>query len=131
MSLNSLIKINGQLITEHGRKYSSLSSFDNIDFELASGNKKRYYKDVDKVFQFSWLYLPDRADMSVDGRMARDYLISIVELGQYALLEIQEDRNAEWQSYNCLILEYNETLLKHVLQSQCKYFDVTLSMESI
>lgn len=131
MSLNSLIRLNGTDITEHGRKYSATNSFENYDFELASGNKKRFYKGVDRQFQFSWTYVPDKASMSVDGKAARDYIKSIVESGANVILEIKESEDSEWKQYSCLITEYTENLLKHVLQSQCKYFDITLSMESL
>lgn len=131
MSLNSLIKLNGVDITEHGRKFSSGNAFENYDFELASGYKRRYYKDADKTFQISWSYLPDKANMSVDGKAARDYIKSIVESGANVVLDIKENHDSEWETYVCLITEYNENLLKHVLQSQCRYYDITLTMESL
>ena len=131
MSLNSLIKLNGIEITEHGRKMSNNISFENIDIELASGDKRRFYKDTDRIFQFSWTYLPDKSNMSADGKAARDYIKSIVESGANVVLEIKENRDIEWKTYSCLIVEYSETLLKHVLQSQCRYYDLSLSLESL
>lgn len=131
MSLNSLIRLNGTDITEHGRTFASNNAFENMDVELASGNKRRYYKDTDRTFQFSWNYLPDKASMSADGKAARDYIKSVVESGANATLEIKRNKDSEWEQYTCLITEYSENLLKHVLQSQCKYFNVSLSMESL
>jgi len=131
MSLNSLIKLNGSEITEHGRKVSDSILFENIDLELASGNRRRFYKDPDRSFQFTWTYLPDRADMSADGKPARDYIKSIVESGANVVLNIKEDHDDQWVEYQCLVTEYTETLIKHVLASQCRYYDVSLSLESL
>lgn len=131
MSLNALIKINGVEITEHGRTFSSNNAFENFDLELASGLKRRYYKDPDYVFQFNWRYVPDKASMSADGRAAGDFLKSIVESKSNVSLEIKRNNDSEWEQYSCLVTEYTENLLRHSLQSQCKYYDITLSLESL
>lgn len=131
MSINSLIKLNGLEITEHNRKFSKTNGFENYDLELAAGNTKRFYKEVDGLFLFSWTYLPNRSDMTVDGRPGRDYLMSIVESGANVLLDIKESNDDEFVSYQCMITEYIETMVRNSLQTQCRYYDVSMGMESL
>jgi hypothetical protein len=131
MSLNPLIKINGVEITEHNRKFTRLNGYENYDFELASGYTRRFYKEVDGIFTFSWVYVPDKASATIDGRAGRDYLSSLVHSGSNAFLEIKESHDDQFISYSCMISEYTENLLRHSLQTQCRYYDVSLSMESL
>lgn len=131
MSINALIKLNGIEITEHGRTYSRNSNFENYDLELASGHTRRFYKEVDGIFNFSWRYLPDKTSSTIDGRASRNYINSIVESGANVLLEIKETHDGEFAVYECMITEYTEVMLRNHLQSQCRYYDVSLNMESL
>lgn len=131
MSINALIKLNGVEITEHGRRYSRNNSFENYDIELASGDTRRFYKEVDGIFNFSWRYIPDKMSSTIDGRAGRDYIDSLVNSGANVLLEIKETHDGEFAVYECMITEYTEVLLRNHLQSQCRYYDVSLNMESL
>lgn len=131
MTLNPLIKINGTEITEHGRTFSSSPLFVNYDSELASGNTRRYYGPVKTSFNFSWMYLPNASSKTVDGRAARDFLYSLMTAGSLVSLSIQNNEKDEWNVYNCLVSSYNESMLKNVIQSQCRYFDVSMVLEDL
>ena len=131
MLLNSLIKINGTEITEHGRNFSSSIIFNNSDIELASGNTKRFYRSNKNTFNFNWLYLPNKASATVDELAGRDFLYPLVNAGAIVVLSIQDNRKDEWSNYNCLITTYNENLIKNVLQSQCVYYDVSMNLEEL
>jgi hypothetical protein len=131
MTLNSLIKLNGVEVTEHGRLFSRNNMPQNSDVELASGLTRRFYKEMNSVFVCSWTYLPNVAAKTVDGRQGRDYLDSLVSSGSNVLLEIKESHDNEFASYQCMITEYTEAMLRNHLQSQCRYYDVTLTLESL
>lgn len=131
MSLNSLIKLNGVEVTEHNRKISISIGFENVDSELASGYRRRFYKDTDQVFNLTWTYLPDRQDMSADGKAARNYIKSVVESTANVNLSIKENRDSEVKTYSCFVSEYSEVLLKHSLANQCRYYDLTLVLEAL
>jgi hypothetical protein len=131
MTINGLIKINGTEITEHNRKISINFDYLNNDLELASGSIKRFYKMPSKTINLNWSYLPDKPTKTVDLRVGRDFLHSLVTAGSTVTLLIQEDEQDEWQSYTCLIATYSETLLKNVIDSQCKYYDVSMALEDL
>ena len=131
MALNALIKINGTEITEHGRTFSSALLFDNNDTELASGNMRRFYKPKKNSFDFSWTYLPNKASATADERVGRDFLHTLVNTGAIVILSVQGDQKNIWNDYNCLITSYSENMIKNVLQSQCRYYDVTMTLEDL
>lgn len=131
MTLNALIKINNTEITEHNRTFSDSPIYQNTDISIASGSMKRFYKPAKNSFSFSWKYLPDKAAKTVDTRVGRDFLYSLVTAGSLVTLSIQNDRKDEWNNYTCLLSSYNETMLKNVIQSQCRYFDVDMVLEEI
>jgi hypothetical protein len=131
MILNSLIKINGTEITEHNRTFSGSLVFNNNDVELASGDMRRFYKPKKNSFNFSWLYLPNKASQTVDELSGRDFLRGLVDAGAVVVLSIQGDEKDIYKNYNCLITSYSENMLKNVLQSQCRYYDVDLTMEEL
>lgn len=131
MTINNLIKINGTEITEHNRTFSDNAVLSNVDVELASGNTRRYYKPPRRSFSFAWTYLPDKSTKTADLRVGRDFLYTLVTSGSLVTLSIQQDRKDEWKNYTCYITSYNESMLKNVLQSQCRYFDVNLVLEEI
>jgi hypothetical protein len=131
MALNALIKINGTEITEHNRTFSSSLIFDNNDTELASGNMRRFYKPKKNSFNFDWSYLPNKAAKTVDERVGRDFLHSLVNAGAVVVLSVQSDEKDVWNDYNCLITSYSENMTKNVLQSQCRYYDVTMTLEDL
>jgi len=131
MTLNALIKINNTEITEHNRKFSDLPVYQNVDINIASGSMRRFYKPARNSFSFSWSYLPDKATKTVDSRAGRDFLYSLVTAGSTVTLSIQSNRKDEWKNYTCILSSYNETMLKNVIQSQCRYFDVDMVLEEI
>ena len=131
MTLNALLKINDTEITEHNRRFSTSPIYQNVDLTIASGSMRRFYKPTKKSFSLSWSYLPDKAAKTVDLRVGRDFIYTLVTSGSLVTLSIQDNREDEWNNYNCLITSYNESLLKNVIQSQCRYFDVDMILEEI
>ena len=131
MSLNALVKINGTEITEHNRRISAINSYDNTDMQLSSGSTRRFYKPSKRVFTLNWSYLPDKAEKTVDSRAGRDFIHSLITGGSLVTLLIQEDAKDNWEEYTCIVSSYNEDMLKNVLQSQCRYYDVSITLEDI
>lgn len=131
LSLNSLIKINNNLITEHNRKYSSNFSFANEDKMLLAGAKKRFIRPSKKSFDFSWSYLPDKAASSIDGLSSRDFLYNISLTNSLVSLAIQDNHQDIWNYYSCIITEYSENIIKIDIPNQCKYYDVSLKLGEV
>ena len=131
LSLNSLIKINSNLITEHNRKYSSGLTFTNEDKTLLAGAKKRFIRPSKKSFDFSWSYLPDKAASSIDGLSSRDFLYNIASTNSLVSLGIQDDHQDLWHYYSCIITGYSENIIKIDIPNQCRYYDVSLKLGEI
>ena len=131
MSLNALVKINGTEVTEHNRRISIVNTYDNTDMQLSSGSNRRFYKPSKRAFNLSWSYLPDKANKTVDSRAGRDVIHSLITRGSLVTLLIQEDSKDNWEEYTCVVSSYNEDMLKNVLQSQCRYYDISITLEDL
>jgi hypothetical protein len=131
MSINALVKINGTEVTEHNRRITINNTYDNTDMQLSSGSTRRFYKPSKRVFTFNWSYLPNKAEKTVDLRVGRDFIHSLITSGSLVTLLIQEYAKDNWEEYTCIVSSYNEDMLKNVLQSQCRYYDVNLIMEEL
>jgi hypothetical protein len=131
LSLNQLIQLNNTLITEHGRVFSDSYSFSNVDIELASGNVRRFTKPPRLTFSFSWNYCPDKQTMTVDGKVGRDFIYNTAFTNDQIFLSIQSDRNNEWKYYNCMLSDYSESLIRHEMATQTKYYNISMSLSEI
>lgn len=129
MTINALIKINNTEITEHNRKISLSKQLMNSDIELASGSIKRFYKNPKNSYTINWTYLPDKSTQTIDSRAGRNFLHDLVTTGSTVSLSIQDENKDDWKYYTCFISAYSETLLRNVFQTQCKYYDVSMTLE--
>lgn len=128
LALNSLIKINGTEITEHNRKYTLALEPVNEDKILLAGQKRRFIKPIKKAFDFQWSFLPDKANKSVDGKAARDFIYNLVFTNSNVTLSIQEERKDSWVDYVCNIASYDESLIKTDISNQTRYYDISLRL---
>jgi len=131
MALNALITFNGTEITEHGRTYNDSIVMNNNDIELANGISKRFYKPAKKSFKFSWFYLPDKSTVTLDSRVGRDFIYNVCSTRALISLGIQDSHIDDFNIYSCFVSDYSETLIKNSLQTQCRYYNVSLSLESV
>jgi hypothetical protein len=127
-NITHLVVINGQQITEHGRTFTSsmLTSAANVD--LLNGNKRRFIKNSKNSYTLSFQYLPDHPERTIDGRKARNYLLSVARTASSASLSIVLDP-AE-PAYNTVVYidSYSETLVRRDIPNQCAYYNVEISL---
>jgi hypothetical protein len=97
--------------------------------ELLNGNKKRFIKNAKNVYTLSFQYLPDHPERTIDGRKARNYLLSVAKTSSSASLSITLDP-AE-PSYNTVVYvdSYSETLVRRDIPNQCAYYNVEISLK--
>lgn len=131
MTINAILKCNGTEITEHGRKLTNSYRMEFKDVELAAGSLKRYRKPSYPRFSVSWNYLPDKSTNTADLRAGRDFIYNMVKTASLVTVMIQEERQGEWKTYDCLVSSYSENLIRNDMISQCKYFDVSLELSAI
>ena len=127
--ITHLVVINGEEITEHGRLFSSSMTTSASNVELLNGNKKRFIKNAKNVYTLSFQYLPDHPERTIDGRKARNYLLSVAKTSSSASLSITLDP-AE-PSYNTVVYvdSYSETLVRRDIPNQCAYYNVEISLK--
>jgi hypothetical protein len=116
-------------ITEHGRTYSGEILQSGSDVELARAVVKKYFKTNKRKFSFSFKYLPNTKDRTVDGRVGRDYLLQMSQHRGSVYLLIQLNPGDGYVEYPCYINSYNEKLVRRDLANQCAYYDVSIELE--
>lgn len=116
-------------ITEHGRTYSGdvLQSGNNV--ELARAVVKKYFKVNKRKFSFSFKYLPNNTDKTIDGRKGRDYLLQMSEHRGLVYLLIKLNPSDGYVEYPCYINSYSEKLVKRDIANKCAYYDVSIELE--
>jgi len=129
MDTNSLFKINGTLITEHGRKLSISEEIAANDVDLASGLRRRFFTTNKKSFQISWSYLPDKVDKSVDSKAGRTFLFNLANTSSTASVQVELEPNAGLTEYICYLDSYSESVIRRDLKTGCTYYDVSLTLK--
>ena len=131
MAIDALITFNGTEITEHGRTYNDSIVMNNNDVELANGNARRFYKPAKRSFKFSWFYVPDKSAVTLDSRVGRDFIYNTMSASSLILLGIQDFHTGDINTYTCMASDYSETWVKNSLKTQCRYYNISLSLESV
>jgi len=127
-SLSTLQKKDSE-ITEHGRKVSSSIEQSGSDVELARGRIKRYVKKNKRSFSLSFNYLPSLQSHTADGRKGRDYINSLFQTKGVVYVLVKLDPDDEYREYECFINSYSERLIRREMNTNCSYYDVSISFE--
>jgi hypothetical protein len=123
-----LLSINGNEITEHNRKFSSIVEQAGSDVELSRGRVRRYIRKNKRVFTLNFTYLPNNTDHTVDGRRGRDYLSSIANTRGTVTVAIMISPQDGLKTYNCFVNSYTETLVRRDIKTACAYYDVSIEL---
>ena len=138
--IRTVLLIDDKPITNHNRKLGV--SVDPIFVENINWNnrKSRYYKSsarpARRTFNLSWSYVPNSHSHTVDGKRGRDYLKEIAGKPQHHVLKIvnmDENSNVPYTetSYNVLVKDYSETLIRRDLVDDIYFFDCSMSLEEV
>lgn len=138
--IRTVLLIDDKPITNHNRKLGV--SVEPIFVENINWNnrKARYYKSSSrparKTFSLSWSYVPNSQSHTVDGKRGRDYLREIAGKPQHHVLKIiNMDENGTTPytetSYNVLVKDYNETLIRRDLSEDVYFWDCSISLEEV
>lgn len=121
-----IAKINGTEITEHNRRVSVTVDQSGTDVELARGIIRRYIRKNKKSFSFSFSYLPNTTDKTVDGRAGRDFLNTLSLTKGTVTLSIKMSPTEDYETYVCYVNSYAEKLIRREIGEACSYYDVTI-----
>lgn len=138
--IRTVLLIDDKPITNHNRKLGV--SVDPVFVENINWNnrKSRYYKSsarpARKTFNLSWSYVPNSQSHTVDGKRGRDYIREIAGKPQHHVLKIinmDENGNTPYTetSYNVLVKDYNETLVRRDLSEDIYFWDCSISLEEV
>lgn len=122
-----LVKLNGTEITEHGRVFSSSININSSDVQLNNGASRRYIKSAKNIYNLSFTYLPNTTDHTADGRVGRDYLLSLMNLRSKISLSIKLDPNEPFYNTYVYAESYTENLMRRDMRNGCSYYDIQIS----
>jgi hypothetical protein len=136
----TLILLDDKPLTNHNRKLDM--SVEPIFVETVNWNnrKKRYYKSTNRagrrVFNISWSWLPNSIEYTADNERGRDFIQQIASDPRGHVLKIinlDESGTAPYTetSYNVLVKDYNETLIRRDLANDVYFWDCSMSLEEV
>ena len=138
--IRTLLSINNRVITNHNRVLQSSTEPVFVENKNVNNIRSRYYKSTTrasrKVFALSWSYLPNSKEKTVDQRWARDYILSIANDPDYHVLKITNmDASgvapSTETSYNVLVTDYNETLIRRDIADDTYYWDCSITLGEV
>ena len=136
----TLILLDDKPLTNHNRKLDM--SVEPIFVETINWNnrKKRYYKSTNRagrrVFNISWSWLPNSIEYTADSERGRDFIQQIASDPRGHVLKIinlNESGTTPYTetSYNVLVKDYNETLIRRDLANDVYFWDCSMSLEEV
>ena len=136
----TLVLLDGKPLTIHNRKIDM--GIDQIFTETANWNnrKTRYYKSNSRAgrrtFSMSWSWLPNSINYTVDGNSGRDFIKKVAEDPRHHVLKIinmDETGTTPYSetSYNVLVKDYNETLIRRDIPNDVYFWDCSMSLEEV
>jgi len=136
----TLIMIDGKPLTNHNRTLAMDVEPIFVENRNWNNRKNRYYKSQNrsgrKVFNLSWSWLPNSINYTVDHGSGRDFIHQIAADPRGHVLKIinlDESGTTPYTetSYNVLIKNYNETLIRRDLSNDVYFWDCSMSLEEV
>jgi len=138
--IRNYLLINNRAITNHNRNLQTSIEPIFIQNKNWDNFSSRYYKSTSRggrrIFNISWTYVPNSKNATVDGNEGRDYLSSIASDPDFHVLKIANmdavgtTPDTE-TSYNVLVKDYSETLVRRDMSSDTYYWDCNLTLEEV
>jgi hypothetical protein len=136
----TLVLLDGKPLTIHNRKLDM--GIDQIFTETVNWNnrKTRYYKSTSRAgrrtFSMSWSWLPNSINYTVDGNSGRDFIKKVAEDPRHHVLKIinMDETGAtpySETSYNVLVKDYSETLIRRDIPNDVYFWDCSMSLEEV
>jgi hypothetical protein len=138
--IRTFMLIDGKAITNHNRIFES--GLEPIFTQNKNWNnrKTRYYKSTSRAgrrtFSLSWSWLPNSLEYTADQKEARDYIKTIASDPSHHILKIVNlDESGATPptetSYNVLVKDYNESLIRRDLSNDVYFWDCSITLEEV
>ena len=136
----TVILLDNKPLTNHNRKLDM--SVEPIFTETVNWNnrKKRYFKSTNRAgrrtFNISWSWLPNAMEQTADNQRGRDFIKLVASDPRGHVLKIinlDESGTTAYSetSYNVLVKDYNETLIRRDLPNNVYFWDCSMSLEEV
>jgi hypothetical protein len=129
ISLLKFLSLNGVEITNHGRTVGISQTLSVSDLQTDSGRIRRFYKKNKKVLNFNFTYVPGSIEKTVDGRQARDFIYNLALNSPLVAVEYKDSPDGYPLFFNGFITNYQESVVRRDLKTQCIYYDVQFELE--
>jgi hypothetical protein len=116
-------------LTDQGRSPVSVSRQEKFsENELANATRMRYFRGVKRTWSFSWSFLPDTADLTIDGGAARREILEL--LGRRGSDHVLRFYDKEWdyEEYFVFCDSYTEDLIRRDSASNTFFWEVSLEL---
>jgi len=130
--------LDGIPLTEHNRKTSIVSQPNYSQNKNWANRSSVYFKTSTnkKTFSLQWSFAPGKRENTVDSHASRDYIKQIALDPSSHILKIREmDTNGLTNhtetSYNVLVTDFNENLVRRDLNSDEYYWDFSLGLQEV
>ena len=138
--IRTFMLIDGKAITNHNRIFES--GLEPIFTQNVNWNnrKTRRYKSTSRAgrrtFSLSWSWLPNSLEYTADQKEARDYIKTIASDPSHHVLKIvnlDESGATPYSetSYNVLVKDYNESLIRRDLSNDVYFWDCSITLEEV
>jgi hypothetical protein len=138
--IRTFMLLDGRAITNHNRIFDS--GLEPIFTQNKNWNnrKTRYYKSTSRsgrrTFSLSWSWLPNLLEYTADQKEARDYIKTIASDPSHHVLKIINlDESGltppTETSYNVLVKDYNESLIRRDLSNDVYFWDCSITLEEV
>lgn len=138
--IRTFMLLDGRAITNHNRKFNSTLEPIFTQNKNWNNRKTRYYKSTTRAgrrtFSLSWAWLPNLSEYTADQKEARDYIKTIASDPSHHVLKIVDlDESGitppTETSYNVLVKDYNESLIRRDLSNDVYFWDCSLTLEEV
>jgi hypothetical protein len=112
-------------LTDQGRSPVAVTREEKYsENELSSARKVRYFQAVKHKWSWSWTYLPDEDNQTLDGAAARETIIELLgNRGSDHVLKFYNKAD-DYEEYPVFCDSYNETLIRRDPSSGIFFWEV-------
>lgn len=125
-------------LSEHNRVTSFSNNINSVVSERANGNRGVYFNVANnkRTFDIEWSFIPGKMENTVDRCAGRDYIEKIGSDPKVHVLKIRNlDANGltsyTEQSYNVLVTNYSEDLIRRDLNNNEYYWNCSISFQEV
>jgi hypothetical protein len=109
----NLVKINDTELSDHNRSALAIAPEElKVEHRTVNGTMRKYSIGWKQHFSFSWEFLPNADEKTVDGKAGRDTIKALVQGTTSTVTFLYRNPDGSTNTYTCFIENYSEELTK-------------------